>query len=123
MHQTVSSLFGLPGSPGLHRLETLLYADSLTTAENQWLHLPLITQLKKDCKEVFPVAEYAYTTIPTYPSGQIGFMVCCKDPTRDVKVPLRRWTPEEEEQKCRYYNAEVHKASFVLPTFAKKQLQ
>jgi spermidine synthase len=21
---------------------------------------------------------YAYTTIPTYPSGQIGFMLCCK---------------------------------------------
>src|SRR5690349_13954236 len=44
-------------------------------AENQWLHLPLITQLKKDCGDVFPVAEYAYTTIPSYPSGQIGFMV------------------------------------------------
>lgn len=69
------------------------------------------------------MAEYAYTTIPTYPSGQIGFMVCCKDASRDVKVPLRRWTPEEEEQKCRYYNAEIHKASFILPTFAKKALQ
>ncbi|KAI9172449.1 putative spermidine synthase [Paramyrothecium foliicola] len=92
-------------------------------AENQWLHLSLITRLKKDCKEVFPVAEYAYTTIPTYPSGQIGFMVCCKDPNRDVKVPVRSWTPEEEEAKCRYYNAEIHKASFILPTFAKKALQ
>merc|ERR1712169_104749 len=94
-----------------------------TQAENQWLHLPLITRLKKDCKEVFPVAEYAYTTIPTYPSGQIGFMICCKDASRDVKVPLRSWTPEEEAEKCRYYNAEIHKASFILPTFAKKALQ
>lgn len=50
-------------------------------------------------------------------------MVCCKDPERDVKVPLRSWTPKEEEEKCRYYNAEIHKASFVLPTFAKKALQ
>ncbi|KAG9252056.1 Spermidine/spermine synthase [Emericellopsis atlantica] len=92
-------------------------------SENQWLHLPLITRLKKDCKEVFPVAEYAYTTIPTYPSGQIGFMICCKDASRDVKVPLRQWTAEEEAEKCRYYNAEMHKASFILPTFAKKALQ
>ena len=96
---------------------------TIVVAENQWLHLPLITRLKKDCKEVFPVAEYAYTTIPTYPSGQIGFMICCKDASRDVKVPLRQWSPEEEAEKCRYYNAEMHKASFILPTFAKKALQ
>jgi spermidine synthase len=92
-------------------------------AENQWLHLPLITKLKKDCKEVFPVVEYAYTTIPTYPSGQIGFMVCCKDPNRNVKEPLRSWSPEEEEKYCKYYNKEIHRASFVLPTFARKMLK
>jgi spermidine synthase len=92
------------------------------TAENQWLHIELIKNLKKDCKEVFPVAEYAYTTIPTYPSGQIGFMVCCKDADRDVSKPVRSWSKEEEEQLCRYYNKEVHEASFVLPTFARKVL-
>jgi spermidine synthase len=101
----------------------LLTRCLLFTAENQWLHLSLIKRLKQDCKEVFPVAEYAYTTIPTYPSGQIGFMVCSKDPNADVKKPLRRWTPEEEAEKCRYYNAEIHAASFILPTFAKKELQ
>jgi spermidine synthase len=92
------------------------------TAENQWLHLSLIADLKKSCNEVFPVAEYAYTTIPTYPSGQIGFMVCCKDATRNVKEPLRSWSPEEEERLCRYYNKEIHRASFVLPNFARKAL-
>ncbi|KAJ5717306.1 hypothetical protein N7488_002952 [Penicillium malachiteum] len=91
-------------------------------SENQWLHLPLIADLKKSCSEVFPVAEYAYTTIPTYPSGQIGFMVCCKDATRNVKEPLRSWTREEEERHCRYYNADIHRASFVLPNFARKAL-
>ncbi|PFH60813.1 hypothetical protein XA68_10274 [Ophiocordyceps unilateralis] len=92
-------------------------------SENQWLHLPLIKQLRKDCKEIFPVAEYAYTTIPTYPSGQIGFMICCKDASRDVKKPVRRWTVEQEAEKCKYYNSEIHTASFVLPNFAKKVLE
>ncbi|PON29304.1 spermidine-3 [Trichoderma gamsii] len=117
------SLFKKPYFQLLH--DALREGGVITTqgSENQWLHLPLITQLKKDCKEIFPVAEYAYTTIPTYPSGQIGFMVCCKDANRNVRVPLRSWTPEEEEQKCRYYNAEIHKASFILPTFAKKALE
>ena len=92
-------------------------------AENQWLHLSLITDLKKSCKEVFPTVEYAYTTIPTYPSGQIGFMVCCKDKDRDVTTPVRSWDVEEEDKLCRYYNKAIHKASFVLPTFARKALR
>jgi spermidine synthase len=98
-------------------------AASHFLAENQWLHMPLITKLKKDCKEVFPVAEYAYTTIPTYPSGQIGFMVCCKDAERDVKKPLRTWSTEQEEELCKYYSKEIHEAAFVLPTFARKALR
>ena len=112
------SLYFLYLLPNAHGLLT----RASQTAENQWLHLPLITKLKKDCKEIFPVVEYAYTTIPTYPSGQIGFMVCCKDPERNVRVPLRTWTVEEEEKLCKYYNAEIHKASFILPTFAQKAL-
>ncbi|CAL5871197.1 uncharacterized protein PFLUO_LOCUS5444 [Penicillium psychrofluorescens] len=91
-------------------------------SENQWLHLSLITDLKKSCNEVFPVAEYAYTTIPTYPSGQIGFMVCCKDASRNVREPVRSWSREEEERLCRYYNQDIHRASFVLPNFARKAL-
>jgi len=85
--------------------------------------ISIIKGLEKSCKEVFPVAEYAYTTIPTYPSGQIGFMVCCKDPNRDVKKPVRSWSLEEEERLCRYYSKEIHEAAFILPTFARKALR
>lgn len=95
----------------------------ITQAENQWLHLPLITHLRSLCLEIFPCVEYGYTTIPTYPSGQIGFLVCCKDTGRNPKEPLRHWSEEEEEKLCRYYNKAIHSAAFVLPTFAKKVLQ
>ena len=56
----------------------LHFANLSLAAENQWLHLPLIAQLKKECGEVFPVAEYAQTSIPT-----------CKDyctPCRPINV-------------------------------------
>ncbi|CCX07718.1 Similar to Spermidine synthase; acc. no. Q9Y8H7 [Pyronema omphalodes CBS 100304] len=91
-------------------------------SENQWLHLKLITELKKSCREVFPTVEYAYTTIPTYPSGQIGFMVCSKDANRDVSKPLRSLPEDEENKRYRYYNSKIHEASFVLPNFAKLAL-
>jgi spermidine synthase len=91
------------------------------------LHLSFISSLMKTCRSVFPTVNYAYTSVPTYPSGQIGFMVCCKhDPAttpRDMTKPLRSWDEETERKLCRYYNRKVHEASFVLPTFARETLK
>jgi spermidine synthase len=82
-----------------------------------WLHLPLISGLRDMAREIFPVAEYAYTTVPTYPSGQIGFLICSKDPNRDCKTPTRKVTG------TRYYNSYVHKIAFVLPEFGRAILE
>lgn len=30
---------------------------------------------RRACCDIFPTVEYGYTAIPTYPSGQIGFML------------------------------------------------
>lgn len=50
-------------------------------------------------------------------------MVCCKDATRDLGEPVRSWPREEEEQLCKYYNQDIHRAAFMLPTFARKALK
>ncbi|VEU21408.1 DEKNAAC102550 [Brettanomyces naardenensis] len=94
-----------------------------TQGECIWIHLPLIKEVQNDCKKVFPTVEYAYCTIPTYPSGQIGFMVCSKDKNANLKKPLRSVDPETELKLYKYYNKEIHEASFVLPNFARKALQ
>jgi spermidine synthase len=83
----------------------------------------MIQKLFKDIKQVFPNVEYAQTSIPTYPSGGIGFLVCSKDAERNLKEPLRSWSLEEEEKLCKYYSKDIHRASFVLPTFARKVLR
>lgn len=85
--------------------------------------MPIIEKLKQDCGEIFPVAEYAYTMIPTYPSGSIGFMVCSKDKDVNVRKPVRfEWDDEFVSENLKYYNAKIHEASFVLPNFADKIL-
>jgi spermidine synthase / saccharopine dehydrogenase (NADP+, L-glutamate-forming) len=84
-----------------------------TQGECLWLHLPLIAELRQTTRGLFTTAEYAFTTIPTYPSGQIGFVVCAKGEKRDLKTPVRT-VPN-----TRYYNADVHKAAFVLPEFGR----
>lgn len=88
-----------------------------TQAECLWLHLPLIKQLVATVGKIFPVTEYAFTTIPTYPSGQIGFLVCSKAEGRNLREPVRQVAP------TRYYNDKVHRASFVLPEFARALLE
>ncbi|ERF72747.1 Spermidine synthase [Endocarpon pusillum Z07020] len=94
----------------------------ITHTEDQWLRLPMLTQSRKLCIEIFPSVEYGYTTIPTYPCGQIGFLICCKEENRNLKEPVRSWDEETEERLCRYYNKAIHSAAFALPVFIRKAL-
>ena len=88
-----------------------------TQGECLWLHLPLISELKAMTRGIFPVSEYAYTTIPTYPSGQIGFILCSKEAGRDLSTPVRKVTD------TKYYNEKLHKSAFDLPEFGRAMLE
>ena len=87
-----------------------------TQGECMWIHLPLIAGILESTRTIFPNVEYAYTTIPSYPSGQIGFVVASLDGKRDLRTPLR--TPAN----CRYWSPEIHRSAFVLPEFARKAI-
>jgi spermidine synthase len=94
-----------------------------TQGECMWLHLDLIKGIKEFCGSLFPVCEYGYCTIPTYPSGQIGFVLCSKNAKCSFSNPARAPTDADvAAMKLKYYNAAIHKAAFVLPEFARKVL-
>jgi spermidine synthase len=76
------------------------------------LHLELIAKVIGECRTIFPSVRYAYTTIPTYPSGQIGFIIASNDAAVDPAVPSR---PVPESMALRYYSNSIHKSAFVLP--------
>jgi spermidine synthase len=91
--------------------------------ESQWLHLEIIAGLVKKTSKLFPVVEYAYTTIPTYPSGQIGFLICSNDETVDVKKVNSDGLTEDQMNELKYYTKELHQASFVLPAFTRRSIE
>ena len=93
-----------------------------TQGECIWLHLDLIAKVMKDAGELFNIVDYAKTSIPTYPSGTIGFIMCSvADAGKQLKIPSHH--PDQEMQtSLRYYNKEVHSAAFVLPQFAEAKL-
>lgn len=90
-----------------------------TQGECMWLHLDLIKPLVDSIQETFTSVEYAYTTIPTYPSGQIGFILATKGRTT-CKIPSER--PLEFANELNYYTPEIHRAAFVLPAFCQRAI-
>ncbi|MCP3027534.1 spermidine synthase [Halobacillus sp. A5] len=83
--------------------------------DNPWFKADLIRQVCADVKETFPITKVYTANIPTYPSGLWTFTMGSKiyDP---VQVPADRFT----EIDTKYYTAELHSASFVLPKFVKE---
>lgn len=70
-----------------------------TQGECLWLHLPLITTVLRACAEMFGSVDYAFTTVPSYPSGQIGFVLASVEERgefeRISKRSLRFWWASE----------------------------
>ncbi|KAJ3328307.1 hypothetical protein HDU76_010195 [Blyttiomyces sp. JEL0837] len=93
-----------------------------TQGECQWLHLDLIKSVLDSSRKMYPVVEYAWASVPTYPCGNMGFIMCCNEAGRNLKKPVRRFSKSEEDSLLRYYNSEVHEAAFVLPQFTRKGL-
>eukprot|EP01018_Ginkgo_biloba_P000468 Gb_30418 [translate_table: standard] len=97
-------------------------------AESMWLHMHIIQDIVSACRQTFKGSvNYAWTTVPTYPSGVIGFMICSTEgPPVDVKKPVNPIEKQEASIESRgplkFYNSEMHKAAFCLPAFLRKAL-
>ncbi|KAK4384864.1 Spermine synthase [Sesamum angolense] len=71
---------------------------------------------------------YAWANVPTYPSGVIGFLLCATEgPPVDFKHPIN---PIEKldgaleyQRQLKFYNSEMHRAAFSLPSFVKREVE
>lgn len=86
-------------------------------SENVWLKIDYLQRLMKIAHSVFEKANYCYTTVPTYTSGQLGLIICCDDQQVDLTKPQRHPSGQEQDT-LKYYNSDIHQASFILPTWA-----
>lgn len=90
-------------------------------AQSFWYELPFIKELFGKAKLVFPSVAYASVTVPSYPSGQIGFLVASKKAKVNFAKPLTVFTAEDcERMQLKYYSPDMHRSAFVLPPFVKK---
>lgn len=97
-------------------------------AESMWLHTHLIQDMLSICHETFKGSvHYAWASVPTYPSGVIGFLICSTEgPPVDFKNPVNPIENVEgavkHKRELKFYNSEVHQAAFALPTFLKREV-
>ncbi|KAL5544236.1 hypothetical protein UlMin_008020 [Ulmus minor] len=95
-------------------------------AESLWFKSLHLDQLFPIYQQIFKGSvSYAWTIVPSYPSGVIGFLLCSKEaPYVDFKNPINPIDPNESYGVARtplkFYDSEVHTAAFCLPTFLRK---
>lgn len=88
-----------------------------------WTELDFVKQTVDNCKKHFSNVKYANGSVPTYPNGQIGYLVASLDSELDLTKPSLKFSSEElDSMQLKYYTSEVHSAAFALPHFAKKVL-
>jgi spermidine synthase len=71
-------------------------------------------------REIFPIFQFYQAFIPTYPSGSWAFGFASKG-----IHPINDFDQQRYEQlslDLQYYNDEIHKAAFALPSFFRKLL-
>lgn len=71
-------------------------------------------------KDIFPITHVYQYHMPTYPSGHwlFGFASKSLDPLQDAD--LAQW--ERYGLKTKYYNTDLHRGSFALPSYVKEKL-
>lgn len=89
-----------------------------------WTDIEHVKVTMDHCRKQFPTVEYALTSVPSYPCGQIGFIIASTNVNDMLKIPKMIFNDNElDDMKLKYYSAEMHRAAFDgLPRYARKQL-
>lgn len=86
-----------------------------------WTDLPMIQETMANARQHFKTVLYSWSSVPTYPNGQIGYLIAGLDNNNDLKMPKFKFSEEETDKlDLKYYSTDVHTASFVVPNFVKK---
>ena len=97
-------------------LERVLRPDGILCSQGGciWFDMDFIKKMMKFSRELFPVVEYATFSIPTYPYGCLGFLLCSKSAATCFKEPLKSFTKEElDKLEIQIYCPDYHRGAFL----------
>ncbi|MDD3803854.1 MAG: polyamine aminopropyltransferase [bacterium] len=86
-------------------------------AESPYFHAESIKIFSDRLRRIFGFIRPYLAFIPVYPSGMWEFIICSKN---ELDVSLKKADLISHfESSLKYYNHDVHKGAFMLPTFVK----
>jgi len=90
-------------------------------SESPFYHAEIQRDMFRNLRAVFPIVEMYQAFIPTYPSGLWSFAFASKKyhPVRDFD----RERAAKRDFHTRYYNEDLHLGAFMLPTFARENIE
>ena len=92
----------------------------IAQSESPFYHAEIQKKMYRDVRKVFPIVEMYQAFIPTYPSGFWSFAFASKK-----YHPLNDFDHDRAAQRdfhTRYYNENLHRGAFMLPTFARENI-
>jgi len=97
-----------------------LKEDGVFTAQSQspFYDQSLIKNVHNSIKSIFPVTRMYLGCTPTYPGGLWSFTLGSK-----VYDPYQHNTADDDVIETNYYNHDLYRAAFVLPTFLSRLLE
>jgi len=109
-------LFGKEFYQSVHRA---LKADGVVASQSEsiFLYPEIVQRLYGFTRELFAYNGYAFIAVPTYPAGSIGVCVACK--SHPVDQPQRQLDKTLADE-LKYYNSDIHRGAFKLPSFAQR---
>ncbi len=105
--------------PFLGLCHQALTADGMVVMQcgSPFYQTRFIKDLQRDMLDVFPLSQVYTASVHSYPGGYWGFITGSKkyDPLNDFQVE------KYKDLNFRYYNDQIHKAAFALPSYFVKQ--
>jgi spermidine synthase len=79
-----------------------------------------VSNIYKKLNEVFPTVKTYMSNTPSYPAIW-SFGLCFKEETKSINFDESRY--KDENLEFDYYNCDIHKGAFALPSFVKKLIK
>ncbi len=92
----------------------------IAQSESPFYHAEIQKKMYQNLRAVFPIVEMYQAFIPTYPSGFWSFAFASKR-----YHPLNDFDHDRAAKRdfhTRYYNEDLHRGAFMLPTFARENI-
>ena len=92
----------------------------IAQSESPFYHAEIQKNMYQNLRAVFPIVEMYQAFIPTYPSGFWSFAFASKK-----YHPLTDFDHDRAARRnfdTRYYNEDLHRGAFMLPTFARENI-